>query len=390
MVAAILSMVVVGSMLVLLFQSDEPLTGPPGELLLPLNSNGTEARLAVVAADGSTWRYLAPDQSLLGWQSEGVWSPDGNQVAFAVTNGSASDIYVANADGSNLRRLTPPPAWTPTVNQYLTQTAPAWSPDGARIAFSSNLEDGLANFDIYVINADGSNLQRLRDDSLLDWSPRWSPDGAMIAYEVYGEGGADHYGNVYVMNADGTNRRRLVDTIAARDPEWSPDGKWIAYSDGRFGSAVHIVRVDGTERRDLTGVGMIADSPRWSPDGRLLAWSAHEGGGSLDGVFLHDLTTGETQHISNIAGQLEWSPDGVWIAVAYQKVDASGNQTGLSGVYFVRADGQNEEPLIDLPVAGDITMDWRIRRPEIARVIHHDTTEPSHSRAESISARVRP
>jgi hypothetical protein len=412
MVAAIVSIVVVGTMLVLLFRDDpnrapagqgasppaspttdatasaiaspasdtpkptvttsvglseeppppsESPAAPAGELLVSLRTDGGDQQLAVVAADSSYQRLLIPEGAPAGQQWEGVWSPDGSQVAFTVTNGSSSDIYVVNADGSNLRRLTPQPAWTPNDNQYLTQTEPAWSPDGTRIAFSSNLEDGYANFDIYVINADGSNLQRLRDDTLSDWSPRWSPDGSMIAYEVHGDG-ANHYGNVYVMNADGTNRRRLVDTIAAGDPNWSPNGEWIAYSDGRFGRAVHIVRVDGTDRRDLAGVGMMADSPRWSPDGTLLAWSAHEGGGSLDGVFLHNLRTGETQHISNMAGRLEWSPEGIWIAVAYQKVDTSGNQIGQSGVYFVRADGQNEEPLIDLPIAGDVTIDWWIGR----------------------------
>ncbi|HYI13842.1 MAG TPA: hypothetical protein VEX37_00505, partial [Thermomicrobiales bacterium] len=261
----------------------------------------------------------------------------------------------------NLRQLgpTPPQPDPPIPNRVLTQGSPAWSPDGTKIAFASSRAWDRGGLDIYVVNADGSDLQRLTDDPSFEESPRWSPDGSMIAFEVHGDGG-DRYGNIYVMNSDGSERRRLVEATGAGDPNWSPDGEWIAYSDGRFCCAVHIVRVDGTDRRDLSGTGFSANWPRWSPDGSMLAWSAHSDGGSFDGLLILDRATDDVRHISSLAGSIEWSPDGRWIVVARHAFDTSGNQLGEAGLYVLRPDGSDERLLLDIPVDEyDTHIDWR-------------------------------
>lgn len=97
------------------------------------------------------------------------------------------------------------------INRY-----PSWSPDGRKIAFVSE-RDG--NSEIYMMNADGSDVTRLTDHSADDWGASWSPDGRKIAFV------SDRDGNdeIYMMNADGTNVTRLTNNPGVdKFPVWQP------------------------------------------------------------------------------------------------------------------------------------------------------------------------
>jgi len=91
-------------------------------------------------------------------------------MAFNAGSPTASDIFLINVDGSGLRKITS----DSRANFYRT-----WSPDGSRLAFSSN-RDG--DWDIYVMNADGSDVRQLVDSPGLDDKPHWSPDGSRIGF----------------------------------------------------------------------------------------------------------------------------------------------------------------------------------------------------------------
>jgi len=102
------------------------------------------------------------------------------------------------------------------------------SADGTRIAVAAG-RDGSA--EIYVINADGSDMERLTNNSAADSWPTWSPDGARIAFAS----GRDGNTEIYVMNADGSDAERLTNDgdDGAREPAWSPDGTEIAFTSER-------------------------------------------------------------------------------------------------------------------------------------------------------------
>jgi TolB protein len=91
-----------------------------------------------------------------------AWSPAGDQIAF-VARGDNDEIYLINADGSDLRRLT--------TNTWEWDKHPSWSPDGKQIVFWSNRDSGRRQF--WVMNADGSNQRPLLASTYNDWDPIW-------------------------------------------------------------------------------------------------------------------------------------------------------------------------------------------------------------------------
>ncbi len=132
-----------------------------------------------------------------------VWSKQGLYL-LAINTTGANDVYTMYLDGSGRLNLTHHPA---------DDSTPAVSPDGKRIAFTSN-RDGRPQ--IYVMNADGSDLRRLSQGDAADFSPTWSPDGNWIAFASVRDGSTD----IYMMDSNGGNVTRLTKTGGDR-PIWS-------------------------------------------------------------------------------------------------------------------------------------------------------------------------
>jgi serine/threonine protein kinase len=177
--------------------------------------------------------------------------PGVERIAFASERDGNYEIYVMNADGSGQTNLTDNPT---------TDWLPSWSPDGLRIAFVSN-RDG--DDEIYAMNADGSGPMNLTNSSAWDDKPSWSPDGLRIAFVSDRDGNAE----IYVMNADGSGQTNLTNNPAwDRGPSWSPDGLRIAFVSGRDGNGeIYMMNADGGGQTRLTDNPAEDHAPSWGP-----------------------------------------------------------------------------------------------------------------------------
>ncbi len=232
----------------------------------------------VMNADGSGKRKLARGGSVKeSWGQreaggDGVaWSPEGRRIAFVTDRDGNFEIYVMNADGSGQRNLTRKPGF---------DSDPVWSPDARKIAFVSSAGDGKGpprRQEIYVMSADGSGLRTLARGH----APVWSRDGRKIAFRSDRDGN----GEVYVMNADGTGLRRLTqDPASDGGALWSLDGRKIFFVRFQHGNSdIYVMNADGSGERNLTPDARTArraydGSPVLSPDGRRIAFVSERDG----------------------------------------------------------------------------------------------------------------
>jgi serine/threonine protein kinase len=200
-----------------------------------------------------------------------AWSPDGTQIAFSSNRDGDWDIYRVNADGSDLQNLT--------NRDPESDLAPSWSPDGSQIVYASN---HYGTYDIWTMrSSDGLDAITRIQKSGYDSFPTWSPDGTSIAYL------SDNDGTVPVQAftiAEGDEQPQPVDTNGGPSgaPVWSPDGASVAFWSNINGGGI-VIAQPGRWVQIVSGVQVAAHGPNpvpvsWSPDGRYLAYSAPTAG----------------------------------------------------------------------------------------------------------------
>jgi Tol biopolymer transport system component len=237
--------------------------------------------------------------STAGADVQPAWSPDGAKIAFASARSGSNglDIYVMDANGANVRRLT---------STAGDDTAPEWSPDGNKLVFQST-RDG--NNEIYVMNNDGTVPMRLTANASSDVQPTWSPDGKRIAFSSNRLGGP----NIWVMDANGAAQTRLTNaTVGEGGPSWSPDGTKIAFDSLRMsknGSLFDIftMKTDGTNIVRLTSAQADDTEPAWSRDGALISFTSMHNGNAE--IYTVNATTGSNQTRLTVNSAADRNPD---------------------------------------------------------------------------------
>lgn len=260
------------------------------------------------------------------------------RFVFVSRDDGDAEIYTVNADGTDLQKLT---------NNQVNDIQPAWSPDGSKIVYNSYGSNSFGQTilsELFVMNADGSGKIQITHDSYESiygeaW-PSWSPDGARIIYESYRDALREDNGttilnaNLYISNSNGSgdDTRNTSHQFFEGEPSWSPEGNKIAF--------VH-ARIENIQQTLYSSGYQI-----WIKD--------------VNGSTWQKLTTGD----NNL--RPKWSPDGTKIVyqsdagicivnlegVSQQLVDYGGNPAwspdgkkivfdGDDEIYVMNADGTN-------------------------------------------------
>jgi Tol biopolymer transport system component len=281
---------------------------------------------------------------------EPAWSPDGSKIAFTSDRGGNYDIYVMSSNGTNIQQLTSNPFASLLLNPgNAADFAPAWSPDGKRIAFVSGRNNSSLSFvdtDIFIMNADGQNVSQWKGSRpyAADKYPEWSPDGCCIIFASSPNTAAGETGNsnIYWASTDSGNPANLTNLTLLEavdsDPSWSPDGKRVAFSSFKDDNwHIYTMNKNGSGLVQLTfGEGSESEiSPIWSPDGAHIAYTGVLGIRAdiyvidTDGSNKVKLTSGPAN-----AFLPAWSPDSRRIAFV-------SSLNGVENISMMNADGTN-------------------------------------------------
>jgi Tol biopolymer transport system component len=209
----------------------------------------------VMDADGSHLIDLTPNETNIGRAYS--WSPDSQKIAFACRGQTA--LCVTHLESGDLQETF--------ISENGMVHELIWSPDGRQIAFTL-LDSDYRNSELYVVNADGSNLHRLLEaGSDSHAHPLWSPDGSKIVFRA-GEQN-NNVGEIYVIEPDGENLVNLTKNLNGNEfgAVWSPDSGSIAFFSARdTGNFLYTIRIDGTKLQKIRDKAWMDATDVGAPD----------------------------------------------------------------------------------------------------------------------------
>lgn len=234
-------------------------------------------------------------------------SPDGQRITFISSDDEDYGIYLMNADGTGQVKLVSAGA---LGNRPCTLNQVSWSPDGQRIFFAGGCEG-----DMYVVNADGTELKNLTSNipSFSSGPVIWSSDKQRFAFRhcdmtVRDRCDSDDF-DIYVANADGTGGVNITNQPANNQGlAWSPDAQRIAFQSDRDGDfEIYVVNADGTGLVNLTNSPEDEEAPTWSPDGQWIAFVSYNQLASTDSeIYVMNVDGTGKINISNSPHSGQW------------------------------------------------------------------------------------
>jgi Tol biopolymer transport system component/PKD repeat protein len=219
------------------------------------------------------------------------------------TNGdlASSSIWVSNTDGS----------WPVKINTGMCVGSASLSPDGTKIVYTSRAlsSTNYKDWEIWVVEADGSNARNLTKNAIYDAYPEWTPDGSQILYVSTKFSNSEWACKVCSMNIDGSGARQISNDLGVEyRPKCSPDGKYIAVEVSDVNQAsfrIAYMKIDGSNFTYVTGADYNARFPYWSPDGTKIAFCSDKTDNqwdvfriNRDGTELYRLTDSTARDMS--------------------------------------------------------------------------------------------
>ena len=260
-------------------------------------------------------------------------APTTEKIAFSSDQDGDYEIYIMNPDGSGQTNLT---------RNKSVDVHPTWSPTGQQILFVSN-RDGVS--DLYLMDADGANVQKVFKDSKLRFAPAWSPDGKRISYCRTGA-----VRELYIASLDKKNEERIA-PVGRFDgySSWSADGTKIVFGaplrQGNTSSRIHIFNLATREKEVLFGevIGASMMAPTWSPSDDKIAFTWFQGGTSA--IYIMESDGSSRKRVVDPprgfeTAHPEWSPSGN--TLVYEQYEQGNNDRHI---YTVDLNGGDPEKL---------------------------------------------
>jgi|GEM_PF-1187452 len=312
-------------------------TASPSSLSSQAEQQSESSSLPAEDAAGSN-NNLGPEMSVIG----------------ALTgDGERSSILLITESVEKITMLT---------DGLYNNSSPVFSPNKDKIAFYSNID---GDYDIYVMNPDGSDMKNITANDANDYAPKWSTDSKKICYQ------SDRSGNseIYIIKADGTEDFKVTQSEAENySPVWFPGGDKILYTSDEGGSFdIYSIGTDGSGKKKLTDDEYFEENLSFSPDGIKVLYAAGLIDSTAYEIFTMDINT---QKINKLTDSMSYSRMPLWAKCQgqgqYQNQDIivfNSDMDGYSELYSMNSDGSGlknmtvndiEDYLLGLSPSGSI------------------------------------